>query len=98
MTHRLEIRLLNYFTLIVLAASVIAIEFFIEINNSELLSKTHLTIANQTQIIMQDNLINLRNKIVIMLGILTLVVAIIMLMFIKNLSIPLKKWLKQQKK
>ena len=91
MTRRLEIRLLNYFSLIVLAASIIAIEFFVEINSPELLSGICNTSITQPPQVFCENLLNLRNKIVIMLGILTVVVAIIMLMFIKNISIPLKK-------
>lgn len=91
MTRRLEVRLLNYFTLIVLAAGIIAIEFYIEINNLDVLNNICNTVpVEQSQTDVQA-LLNLRNKIVIMLGILTLVVAIIMMMFIKNISLPLRK-------
>ena len=91
MTLRLEVRLLHYFTLIVLAASIIAIEFFIEINSPDLVSQICASTADRIINSLPPALIDLRNKIVIMLGILTLVVAIVMMMFIKNISMPLKK-------
>ena len=91
MTLRLEVRLLHYFTLIVLAASIIAIEFFIEINTPDLVSQICASTADRIINSLPPALIDLRNKIVIMLGILTLVVAIVMMMFIKNISMPLKK-------
>lgn len=91
MTRRLEVRLLNYFTLIVLAAGIIAIEFYIEINNLDVLNNICNAVPVEQGQTDAHALLNLRNKIAIMLGILTLVVAIIMLMFIKNISLPLRK-------
>lgn len=90
MNQKLEIRLLNYFTLIILAASLIAMEFFFEINNPALQADICSTISTQASDNISNGLLNLRNKIMIMIGILTLVFAIIMMMFIKNIAIPLK--------
>lgn len=90
MAQKLEFRLLNYFTLIVLAASVIGIEFFIEINSSYYLSEINSLSSIQNDSL-NSSLSNLRNKIIIMLGLLTVVVAIIMMMFVKNIALPLKK-------
>lgn len=90
MTQKLELRLVNYFTLIVLAASVIGIEFYVEINNNYVISE----ICNQSLSPGDETITaftELRNKIAIMLGLLTIVVAIIMMMFVKNIALPLKK-------
>lgn len=91
MTRKLEIRMLNYFTLIVMAASIISIEFFIEISDPEFSSSVCYLVSDDTIFTSSSALNNLRNKIVIMFGILTIVVAIIMMMFIKNIALPLKK-------
>ena len=91
MIRRLETRLFNYFTLIVLAASIIAIEFVIDINSIENLSVLCNTQSTENSQYLCESLHNIRNKIIIMLGTLTIVVAIIMLMFIKNISNPLKR-------
>ncbi len=99
MTHGLEIKLLNYFLLIAMAALMIGAEFVLEMNKVDL--KTELW-ANISQAInsvsLEDEsetvfapLIKLRNKIVVMFGVLTVVVAIVLLMFIKNITTPLQK-------
>ncbi len=77
MNEKLVIRLLNYFLLIAFAAMLIGVEFFFELTNAD--SSAPLSITE------------LRNKIVIMFGVLTLVVAIVMMMFIKNITMPLCK-------
>ena len=74
-----------------LAASIIAIEFVIDINSIENLSVLCNTQSTENSQYLCESLHNIRNKIIIMLGTLTIVVAIIMLMFIKNISNPLKR-------
>lgn len=97
MTNRLEIRLLNYFLLIALAAIMIGIEFFFEMGQKDLKQKICETPAqylSETPIADKNHsatLTSLRNKIVVMFGVLTLVVAIVMTMFIKNITMPLQK-------
>lgn len=76
MNEKLVVRLLNYFLLIAFAAMLIGAEFYFELSDAESASLT---------------LTELRNKIVIMFGVLTLVVAIVMMMFIKNITMPLCK-------
>ncbi|KOR29133.1 hypothetical protein TI04_09365 [Achromatium sp. WMS2] len=95
MTRNLEIRLLNYFLLITLAALMIGGEFFFEINSkisdiNELMS----TMGRESLVLDQKiigNLTHIRNKIVVMFGVLSVVIAIILLMFIRNISRPLRK-------
>ena len=97
MTHRLEIRLLNYFLLIALAAIMIGIEFFFEMGQDDLKQRICSTpVQNISESITLNpdespTLTTLRNKIVIMFGVLTIVVAIVMTMFIKNITMPLQK-------
>lgn len=87
MKRGLEIKLLNYFLLITVAAVMIGIEFFFEMNRiglvSEICGITNIAATSAT-------LLHLRNKIVIMFGVLTLVVAIVLMMFIKNITWPLQ--------
>lgn len=99
MTGKLETRLLNYFLLIAFAAMLIGVEFFFEMNRSGL-SQEICRIAEQQSgdglhetgtTASSSPLSGLRNKIVIMFGVLTLVVAIVMTMFIKNITMPLCK-------
>lgn len=87
MKRGLEIKLLNYFLLITIAAMMIGIEFFFEINQIKLMSEI-CSIANTTAV--SELLLHLRNKIVIMFGVLTIVVAIVLMMFIKNITWPLQ--------
>ncbi len=79
----LEIRLLNYFLLITIAAMMIGVEFFFEMNRDDLVQEI-------CQAVNDAPLQHLRNKIVIMFGVLTLVVAIVLMMFIKNITWPLQ--------
>jgi len=99
MKHKLIIKLLNYFLLIAIAAIMIGVEFFYEMQRENLKSEI-CEVSNQTVISntlhsvdndVSPSLTKLRNKIVIMFGVLTLVVAIVMTMFIKNITLPLQK-------
>ncbi len=97
MNSRLETRLLNYFFLIAFAATLIGVEFFFEIGNNANMEETRILqqqVGNQTKqhgTTAPADLIKLRNKIAIMFGVLTLVVAIVLMMFIKNITMPLCK-------
>lgn len=99
MTHNLVTRLLNYFLLIAIAAIMIGIEFFFEMQRPDL--SQEICSFSQEQISSaidgsntgdsSSPITQLRNKIVIMFGVLTIVVAIVMTMFIKNITLPLQK-------
>ena len=99
MTNRLVIRLLNYFLLIAIAAIMIGVEFFFEMQRENLkleicaptVQQTISDINQPTTNAASPALTQLRNKIVIMFGVLTIVVAIVMTMFIKNITMPLQK-------
>jgi methyl-accepting chemotaxis protein len=99
MNEKLVIRLLNYFLLIAFAAMLIGIEFFFELNNEDLNQEIVAAAVQYNSALSGDvssantalPLTDLRNKIVIMFGVLTLVVAIVMMMFIKNITMPLCK-------
>jgi methyl-accepting chemotaxis protein len=88
MARGLEIKLLNYFLLITIASIMIGVEFFFEMNRAGL----HIDICGHTDVaVVSDTLSHLRNKIVIMFGVLTLVVAIVLMMFIRNITWPLQE-------
>jgi len=87
MKHGLEIRLLNYFLLITIAAMMIGVEFFFEMNRVDLTREICQASSDPS---VSEPLQHLRNKIVIMFGVLTLVVAIVLMMFIKNITWPLQ--------
>lgn len=106
MSRKLESRLLNYFMLIAFAAMLIGIEFYFELNKSGLQQEicsiessvtniNPLTSNKNTPLKQKENqatsLSDIRNKIVIMFGILTVVVAIVLMMFIKDITRPLQK-------
>ena len=82
MNSKLELRLLNYFLLIAFATVLIGIEFYFELDNEH----GQQMFNNTTQ-----PLENLRNKILIMFLVLSIVVAIVLTMFIKNITSPLCK-------
>ena len=91
MNSRLESRLLNYFMLIAFAAILIGIEFYFEMDarhGQHICSNPAHQQANQDTI---NPLDNLRNKILIMFMVLSMVVAIVLTMFIKNITTPLSK-------
>ena len=92
MIGKLEIRLLNYFLLIVTAALLIGAEFYFEMGGSELNQEIRAVaakLADTDEVLPQLN--DLRKKILIMFGLLTVVVAIVLTMFIKNITMPLCK-------
>jgi len=103
-TRQLELRLLNYFLLIAIAAMMIGVEFYFEMSRTEIKQEICLApetldpgLNNNTEIPITDTgspaLTTLRNKIVVMFGVLTLVVAIVMMMFVKNITNPLLRML-----
>ncbi len=88
MTGRLEFRLLNYFLLITMAAVMIGIEFYFEMRSPALQQGLcSACVAPDSSGLAPLN--DLRTKIVVMFGVLTLVVAIVLLMFIRNITQPL---------
>jgi methyl-accepting chemotaxis protein len=99
MTNNLETRLRNYILLIILAAMMIGVEFFFEMNRPELkgeicnVVEQHMVNGDyqEKDLSSPGSLSGLRNKIIIMLGLLTIVVAIVMTMFVKMISMPLLK-------
>ena len=98
-TQKLEKTLLNYFFLIAIAAMMIGVEFYFEMSKpglkQDICEVPALVDENETIITDQDSaaLSNLRNKIVVMFGVLTIVMAIMMMMFVKNITRPLQRTL-----
>lgn len=96
MKTRLRTRLLNYFMLIAFAALLIGIEFYFELNRADLVSELcgnpdiGSSVGNCTDSA-REAVVRLRNKIFIMFVILTMVVAIVLTMFIRNITTPLQK-------
>jgi len=97
--QKLELSLLNYFLLIAIAAMMIGIEFYFEMSQPDLQYKicTNPTVTdegvNADSAHTPSALLDLRNKIVVMFGVLTLVVSIVMMMFVKNITRPLQRTL-----
>lgn len=99
MNCKLQTRLINYFMLIAFAAVLIGVEFYFEMNKSGLQDQICTVPTTQSAMLQPESepaplsqaLIDLRNKVVIMFGVLTLVVAIVLMMFIKNITHPLQK-------
>lgn len=98
MPRRLEIRLLHYFLLITLASVMIGIEFYFELSDPRLIGDIPaLNLGDGAGAVIDlqagvDQLFSgLRGKIVIMFGVLTVVVAIVLMMFIRNITTPLQK-------
>ena len=97
--HKLEKTLLNYFFLIAIAAMMIGVEFYFEMSKSGLIQEIceNPTVINEViKPASEDEspaLANLRNKIVVMFGVLTIVMAIVMMMFVKNITRPLQRTL-----
>ena len=108
-SQKLELCLLNYFLLIAIAAMMIGVEFYFEMSKpglkQDICAIPTVTInTNNSETINPDAirpnleeaspaLFNLRNKIVVMFGVLTLVVSIVMMMFVKNITRPLQRTL-----
>ncbi|MFC1589364.1 HAMP domain-containing protein [Pseudomonadota bacterium] len=102
-TQKLELSLLNYFLLIAIAAMMIGVEFYFEMSKSGLRQDIceSPTIISESVNADSENespaLLNLRNKIVVMFGVLTIVMAIVMMMFVKNITRPLQRTLNTAK-
>jgi len=98
-TQKLETFLLNYFLLIAIAAMMIGVEFYFEMSKPGLQQEicASPTVINEIVNLTPDNesaaLSNLRNKIVVMFGVLTIVMAIVMMMFVKNITRALQRTL-----
>ncbi|MCK5262303.1 MAG: HAMP domain-containing protein [Gammaproteobacteria bacterium] len=98
-THKLEKTLLNYFFLIAIAAMMIGVEFYFEMSKPGLkqeICENPTVISEVIKPASEDEsaaLSNLRNKIVVMFGVLTMVMAIVMMMFVKNITRPLQRTL-----
>ena len=103
-SKKLELCLLNYFLLIAIAAVMIGIEFYFEMSKPGLKQDicTSLTVINEItergytnteSAVKSSALSDLRNKIVVMFGVLTIVMAIVMMMFVKNITRPLQRTL-----
>ncbi|NOR52289.1 MAG: HAMP domain-containing protein [Gammaproteobacteria bacterium] len=97
-TQKLEKTLLNYFLLIAIAAMMIGVEFYFEMSRSDL--KQDICeipiVVNEVSNFPEDDspaISNLRNKIVVMFGVLTIVMAIVMVMFVQNITRPLQRML-----
>ena len=101
--QKLELCLLNYFLLIAIAAMMIGVEFYFEMDKPGLrqqicTSATAITEGMETDLGEESSVLsNLRNKIVVMFGVLTIVVAIVMMMFVKNITRPLLRTLNTAK-
>ena len=102
--RKLELCLLNYFLLIAIAAMMIGVEFYFEMSKPGLTQDICSTSTTANESITAEVLItnpdelspvlsDLRNKIAIMFGVLTIVVAIVMMMFVKNITRPLQRTL-----
>lgn len=98
-SKKLELSLLNYFLLIAIAAVMIGVEFYFEMSKPGLQQSICTVTTPNGGYISSDQsgssvaLSELRNKIVVMFGVLTIVVAIVMMMFVKNITRPLQRTL-----
>ena len=98
-SKKLELCLLNYFLLIAIAAVMIGIEFYFEMSRPDLLQDicadpaTTKELMNASTVELPHALSDLRTKIVVMFGVLTIVVSIVMMMFVKNITRPLQRTL-----
>ncbi len=90
MKQKLQSRLLNYFMLIAVAAMLIGVEFYFEMSHGQV-NQEICSLAAEDSTGKTLPLGNLRNKVVIMFGMLTVVVAIVLTMFIRNITTPLQK-------
>ncbi len=91
MISRLESRLLNYFLLIAFATILIGVEFYFEMDTENGQQLCSTTMQELTDNDLSNPLSNLRNKIFIMFVVLSVVVAIVLTMFIRNITSPLSK-------
>lgn len=91
MKSKLEIRLLSYFLLIVFAVVLIAIEFYFELDFEYGLQLCKQALNVDGEQASTPTLKQLRNKILIMFMILSIVVAIVLVMFLRIIANPLSK-------
>ncbi|MCK4710026.1 MAG: HAMP domain-containing protein [Gammaproteobacteria bacterium] len=91
---KLEIRLLNYLLLIAMATLMIGIEFFYEINSTQFTDTICGELTTMNEVFYKscsDSLSGFGNKIIIMFIVLTIVIAIVLMMFMKNITYPIIK-------
>ena len=88
---KLELRMLNYFMLIAVAAILIGVEFYFELNTSH--GKEICTVQPAQENMLDDYnpLENIRTKIMVMFALLSVVIAIVLIMFMKEITLPLCK-------
>ena len=95
MIGKLELKMMNYFLLIAIAAILIGVEFYLQLSDLDYLKSLYADyVADGNKQSIDDfppAIANLRDKIVIMFVMLSGVAAIVMLMFIKNITLPLGK-------
>lgn len=95
MIGKLELKMMNYFLLIAIAAILIGFEFYLQLSDLEYLKGLYADYLADTQKHSISDfppaIAHLRDKIVIMFVVLSGVAAIVMLMFIKNITLPLAK-------
>lgn len=88
---KLESRMFNYFMLIAFAAILIGIEFYFELNTSH---GKEICSLHSAQEHLQDDfnpLNSIRTKIMVMFALLSVVIAIVLFMFMQNITLPLCK-------
>lgn len=94
---KLESRMLNYFMLIAVAAVLIGIEFYFELSAHH---GKEICSLHSAQEHLQDNfnpLNSIRTKIMVMFALLSVVIAIVLFMFMQNITLPLSKMVKVAK-
>ncbi len=95
MIGKLELKMMNYFLLIAIAAILIGFEFYLQLSDLDYLKSLYANyVAGSDKHSIDDfpeAIAHLRDKIVIMFVVLSGVAAIVMLMFIKNITLPLGK-------
>jgi methyl-accepting chemotaxis protein len=95
MIGKLELKMMNYFLLIVIAAILIGFEFYLQLSDVAYLQGLYTDYVTQGRKESIDDfppaIAQLRDKIAIMFVVLSGVAAIVMLMFIKNITLPLGK-------
>jgi methyl-accepting chemotaxis protein len=95
MIGKLELKMMNYFLLIAIAAILIGFEFYLQLSDLDYLKSLFANyVADGDKQSINDfpaAIAHLRDKIAIMFVVLSGVAAIVMLMFIKNITLPLGK-------
>ena len=95
MIGKLELKMMNYFLLIAIAAILIGFEFYLQLSDLDYLKSLYADyVASSEKHSIEDfpeAIADLRDKIVIMFVVLSGVAAIVMLVFIKNITPPLGK-------